>query len=71
LQRDHFVYGQSLLLESGVSGQLVRLLNNHFAGDGLYFERSRILRFGICKVKPRLMCKLACQRKCWGVMFAA
>ena len=41
LQRDHFVYGQSLLLESGVSGQLVRLLNNHFAGDGLYFERSK------------------------------
>ena len=40
LQRDHFVFGQSLLLESGVSGQLVRLLNNHFAGEGLYFERS-------------------------------
>jgi hypothetical protein len=41
LQRDHFVFDQTLLLEPGVNAQLVRALNTHFASEGLYFERSK------------------------------
>jgi hypothetical protein len=40
LQRDHFVFSQTLLLEPGVNVQLVKMLNKHFAEDGFYFERS-------------------------------
>lgn len=40
LQRDHFIFDQTLLLEPGVNVQLVKMLNKHFAADGLYFERS-------------------------------
>jgi len=40
LQRDHFIFSQTLLLEPGVNVQLVKMLNKHFAADGLYFERS-------------------------------
>lgn len=41
LQRDHFIFGETLLLEPGVSAQLVKAFNAHFAGEGLYFERSK------------------------------